>query len=96
MDPVTPRVDRTGFNGTDDWAKFYGDEVEEDPPGMPEPLRKPVKIFAFCDSDHRSNGITMRYPTQGYSYSHRTHSFAALARSRTQWRRAHTVQNSSR
>ncbi|KAL7529246.1 hypothetical protein ACHAWF_002904 [Thalassiosira exigua] len=60
MDPETPTIDRNGFNGTTDWAKFYGDVVEEDPPGMPEPLRKPVKIFAFCDSDHASNVVTRR------------------------------------
>ncbi|KAL7538576.1 hypothetical protein ACHAWF_006139 [Thalassiosira exigua] len=60
MDPATPVVDRDGFNGTADWAEFYGDVVKEDPPGMPEPLGKPVEIFAFCDSDHASNVATRR------------------------------------
>ncbi|KAL7523212.1 hypothetical protein ACHAWF_000426 [Thalassiosira exigua] len=27
---------------------------------MPEPLGKPVEIFAFCDSDHASNVVTRR------------------------------------
>jgi hypothetical protein len=60
MDPATPIIDRSGFNGTADWAEFYGDVVEEDPPGMPEPLGKPVEIFVFCDSDHASNVVTRR------------------------------------
>ncbi|KAL7525855.1 hypothetical protein ACHAWF_001533, partial [Thalassiosira exigua] len=60
MDPATPVIDRSGFNGTADWAEFYGDVVEEDPPGMPEPLGKPVEIFVFCDSDHASNVVTRR------------------------------------
>ncbi|KAL7539628.1 hypothetical protein ACHAWF_006464 [Thalassiosira exigua] len=52
--------DRDGFNGTANWAEFYGDVVEEDPPGMPEPLGKPVEIFAFCVSDHMSNVVMRR------------------------------------
>ncbi|KAL7535630.1 hypothetical protein ACHAWF_005219, partial [Thalassiosira exigua] len=60
MDPVTPTIDRNGFNGTADCAEFYGNVVEEDPPGMPELLGKPVEIFAFCDSDHASNVVTKR------------------------------------
>ncbi|KAL7551099.1 hypothetical protein ACHAWF_014293 [Thalassiosira exigua] len=64
MDPTTPVIDRTGFNGTTDWAIFYGDVVEEGPPGMPEPLGKPVKIFFFCDSDHAIN-IVMRRSHSG-------------------------------
>ncbi|KAL7527140.1 LOW QUALITY PROTEIN: hypothetical protein ACHAWF_002052, partial [Thalassiosira exigua] len=60
MDPTTPAIDRNGFNGTADWTEFYGNVVEADPPGMPEPLRKSVEIFAFCDSDHASNVVTRR------------------------------------
>ncbi|KAL7537428.1 hypothetical protein ACHAWF_005758, partial [Thalassiosira exigua] len=60
MDPATPAIDRNSFNRTGDWAEFYGDVVKEDPPGMLEPLGKPVEIFAFCDSDHASNVVTRR------------------------------------
>ncbi|KAL7544832.1 hypothetical protein ACHAWF_008193 [Thalassiosira exigua] len=60
MDPITPRIDRTCFNGTADWAEFYGDVVEEDPRGAPEPIGKPVDIFAFCDSDHASIVVMRR------------------------------------
>ncbi|KAL7523011.1 hypothetical protein ACHAWF_000314 [Thalassiosira exigua] len=60
MDPVTPAIDRNGFNGTSDWAEFYGDVVEKDPPGMPEPPGNPVETFAFCNSDHTSNVVTRR------------------------------------
>ncbi|KAL7524611.1 hypothetical protein ACHAWF_001020, partial [Thalassiosira exigua] len=41
-------------------AEFYGDVVEEDPPGVPESLGKPVDISAFCDSNHASNVVTRR------------------------------------
>ncbi|KAL7527793.1 hypothetical protein ACHAWF_002307 [Thalassiosira exigua] len=60
MDPATPAIDRDGFNKTANWAEFYGDVVEEHPPGMPEPLGKSVELFAFCDSDHASNVVTRR------------------------------------
>ncbi|KAL7549949.1 hypothetical protein ACHAWF_013200 [Thalassiosira exigua] len=60
MDATTPPVDRKRFNETADWVEFYGDVVKEDPPGMPEPLGKPVEIFAFCNSDHASNIVTRR------------------------------------
>ncbi|KAL7550232.1 hypothetical protein ACHAWF_013471 [Thalassiosira exigua] len=60
MDPATPVIDRNGFNKTLDWVEFYGDVAEEDPPGMPEPLGKPVEIFVFCDSNHASNVVTRR------------------------------------
>ncbi|KAL7526734.1 hypothetical protein ACHAWF_001888, partial [Thalassiosira exigua] len=55
MDAATPPIDRKRFNKTADWVEFYEDVVEEDPPDMPEPLGKPVEIFAFCDSGHASN-----------------------------------------
>ncbi|KAL7516425.1 hypothetical protein ACHAWF_000054, partial [Thalassiosira exigua] len=60
MEPAPPAIDRNDFNGIADWAKFYGDVVEEDPPGMPRPLAKSVEIFAFCDFDHASNAVTRR------------------------------------
>ncbi|KAL7544893.1 hypothetical protein ACHAWF_008256 [Thalassiosira exigua] len=86
MGPTTPAIDRNGFNGTADWAEFYGDYVvEEDPPVMSESLRKAVEIFATPTMRAMSS---RGGPNQGYSYSHRTHSFTASARSRTQWRPA--------
>ncbi|KAL7528643.1 hypothetical protein ACHAWF_002639 [Thalassiosira exigua] len=60
MDPSAPAIDRDDFNGTADWAEFYGDVVKEDLPSTPEPLGKSVEIFAFCDSDHASNVVTRR------------------------------------
>ena len=41
-----------------DWRDFYGDTKEELPPDMPEPLREPVKMTAFIDSDHAGNLVT--------------------------------------
>ena len=42
MDPNEPGTDERMFNINADWLEFYGDIKEEDPPGMPEPLGKPV------------------------------------------------------
>ncbi len=42
MDPNKPGVDEHMFNINANWMEFYGDTVEEDPPGMPEPLGRPV------------------------------------------------------
>ncbi|KAL7527756.1 hypothetical protein ACHAWF_002296, partial [Thalassiosira exigua] len=65
MDPATPVIDQGGFNSTADWAEFYGDVVEEDPPGMPEPLGKRVEIFAFCYSDHHASNVVTRRSHSG-------------------------------
>ena len=48
------------FNINADWMEFYGDVVKEDPPGMPEPLGKPILQSVFVDSDHASNVVTQR------------------------------------
>ena len=60
MDANEPFVDESMFNINADWMKFYGDVVEEDPPGMPEPLGKPILQSVFVDSDHASNVVTRR------------------------------------
>ena len=51
------------FNNTADWSEFYGEMVEEDPPGMPKPLGTPVKIKTLLDADHAGNVITRRSHT---------------------------------
>ena len=37
FDPKTPEIDTKVFNTDADWTDFYGDVVEELPPGIPEP-----------------------------------------------------------
>ena len=49
----------------EDWTDFYGEEGEELPVDMPEPLGTPVQVTAFVDSDHAGNMITRRSQT-GY------------------------------
>ena len=51
------------FNNTADWSEFYGEMVEEDPPGMPKPLGTPVKIKTLLDADHAGNLVTRRSHT---------------------------------
>ena len=63
MDPDEPGTDERIFNINANWKEFYGDVVEEDPPGMPEPLGKPVLQSVFVDSDHASNVVTCRSQT---------------------------------
>ena len=63
MDPTEPLIDEGTFNINADWMEFYGDLVEEDPPGMPEPLGRPVIQSTFVDSDHASNVVTRRSHT---------------------------------
>ena len=48
-----------------DWRDFYSDAKEELPPDMPEPLREPVKMMAFVNSDHAGNLVTRQSQT-GY------------------------------
>ena len=63
MDPNEPGTNERMFNINANWMEFYGDVVEEDPPGMPEPLGKPVLQSVFVDSDHASNVVTRRSHT---------------------------------
>ena len=42
------------------WMDFYGDVVEEDPLGMPEPLGQAVLQSVFVDSDYIINVVTRR------------------------------------
>ena len=60
MDPKQPHHDEKAFNITADWAEFYGDVREEDPPDMPEPLGVPMDTTVFVDADHASNVVTRR------------------------------------
>ena len=60
MDPNEPPVDERMFNIQANWMDFYGDVVEEDPPGMPEPLGQAVLQSVFVDSNHASNVVTRR------------------------------------
>ena len=61
--PNIPNVDETQFNSGAEWMEFYGVVVEEDPPHMPEPLGRPVKVSCFVDSDHAGNVVTRRSHT---------------------------------
>ena len=56
------RLDRFQSN---DWRDFYGNDKEELPADMPEPLGEAIEMTAFVDSDHAGNLITRRSQT-GY------------------------------
>jgi Reverse transcriptase (RNA-dependent DNA polymerase) len=63
FDPRTVPVDENIFNDVADWTEFYGNVVEENPPGMPEPLGNPVTITCFVDANHATNQVTRRSHT---------------------------------
>jgi hypothetical protein len=63
FDPRTVTVDENVFYDTSSWVEFYGDVVEEDPPGMPEPLGHPVTITCFVDANHATNQVSRRSHT---------------------------------
>ena len=48
---------------THDWKVMYPDAEEETPPGMLEPLGKPVKATVYEDADHAHDLITRRSVT---------------------------------
>lgn len=58
MDPNEPPVDKCMFNIQVNLMDFYTNIVEEDPPGMPEPLGQDVLQSVFVDSDHAGNVVT--------------------------------------
>jgi len=58
-----PMVDESAFEGDVDWKDFYGEVVEELPPGMPKPRGKKVKLFCFVDANHAGNVVTRRSHT---------------------------------
>ena len=63
MDPNQPLVDENAFNVGADWTEFYGEVVEEIPPGAPEPLGKPLTVSTFVDASHACNVLTRRSHT---------------------------------
>eukprot|EP00804_Cyclotella_cryptica_P008557 CCRYP_007551-RA/>CCRYP_007551-RA protein AED:0.38 eAED:0.38 QI:0/0/0/1/1/1/2/0/852 len=63
FDPALPEFDESHFRTNADWTEFYHDAVEEDPPGMPEPLGRRAVISAFVDADHAGNKVTRRSHT---------------------------------
>jgi hypothetical protein len=63
FDPRTVKVDDNVFYDGATWVEFYGNVVEEDPPGMPEPLGNPVTITCFVDANHATNQVTRRSHT---------------------------------
>ena len=63
FDPRTVTVDDNAFYDGETWVEFYGNVVEEDPPGMPEPLGNPVTITCFVDANHATNTVTRRSHT---------------------------------
>ena len=58
MDPSVPDVETYVFNLNADWKEFYGDDFEENPRRMPEPLVRPLYVGYFIDADHVGNVIT--------------------------------------
>ena len=60
FDPALPEFDESHFRSNADWTEFYHDAVEEDPPGMPEPLGQRAVISAFVDADHAGHKVTRR------------------------------------
>ena len=63
FDDAEPKVDESAFQPKQDWTDMYGDVEEELPPKYPEPLGKPVKMFAFVDANHAGNVVTRRSHT---------------------------------
>ena len=64
FDPRRPVYNVTTiFNDGADWTDFYPDVVEDDPPNMPEPLGKAMKMACFVDSNHAGNVVTRRSQT---------------------------------
>jgi hypothetical protein len=65
FDPAHVPLDESAFSPvpTSAWKDFYGDMVEELPPGMPEPRGKAVDITCFVDADHAGNTVTRRSHT---------------------------------
>ena len=63
FDDKIPQVDESVFE-TVDWAEsVYGDQHEELPPNMPEPLGNPVVVSCFVDANHAGDLITRRSHT---------------------------------
>ena len=60
FNPRKPRIDEKYFNSGADWKEFYKDVEEEDPPHMPEPLGRSVRMSCFVDANHAGNVITRR------------------------------------
>eukprot|EP00804_Cyclotella_cryptica_P027062 CCRYP_013685-RA/>CCRYP_013685-RA protein AED:0.41 eAED:0.41 QI:0/0/0/1/1/1/2/0/261 len=58
FDPALPDFDESHFRTNADWTESYHNAVEEDPPGMPEPLGRQAVISAFVDADHAGNKVT--------------------------------------
>ena len=63
FDPRRPVYDDSTIFNNADWSEFYPDAREEDPPGMPEPLGKAMKMACFVDSNHAGNVVTRRSHT---------------------------------
>ena len=65
FNPKGVEMDKSGFHSIEakEWHDFYGDVVEELPPGMPPPRGKAVDITCFVDANHASNVITRRSQT---------------------------------
>ena len=63
FDPRKPALDERYINRGADWTKFYGDVVEEDPPHMPEPLGRLIRMGCFVDVKHDGSVVTRRSHT---------------------------------
>ena len=66
FDPDLPHIDYSIFQTDhDDFKEYYRDAIDEDPPRMPIPQGRDVKITVFVDASHGANKITRRSHT-GY------------------------------
>ena len=64
LDPKHHEVDQGLFTSVDtDWNNFYGEVVEDLPPGTAEPLVKSVHTTCFVDADHSGNVVTCQSHT---------------------------------
>jgi hypothetical protein len=71
FDPTYPECNDDQFEQPD-WSEFYPDAVDRDPPGMPEPRGKTVRISCFVDASHAGNVVTRRSHTGVIVYVNRT------------------------
>ena len=66
FDPNIPPIDSSIFKmNAGEFKEYYRDAEDKDPPRMPTPKGRSVKITAFVDASHGANKVTRRSHT-GY------------------------------
>ena len=64
FDPNLPIIDCSVFQTNhEDFKEYYRDAEDEDPPRMPTPQGRGVKITVFVDASHGANKVTRRSHT---------------------------------